>query len=168
MKGLLLGCLLLTVIFEFGCGSTCCECVNGDDSFVPEARLVKDTDTSFHFQWNERLKEERIILATLSFITADNLQSKTILIRFSPNQFRSPLVQISDGTIPASLQPTVEILPAMERTAVPTPTHFYDASSLGASDWYNYYTPSNTILAEHPFKPYEIGVPSKLIFEGKN
>ena len=69
MKAIFLIPLSLLV---FSCGSERygCDCVTDTDVSIPEVRLVKDSPTTFHFQWKEPLKEERIILVRIRKVNA--------------------------------------------------------------------------------------------------
>ena len=61
----ILACLLTLVMFiGFSCsgGRDVCDC-GVPDNYSPTVRLVKDTDRSFHFQWDDTLLAERIVLA---------------------------------------------------------------------------------------------------------
>ena len=63
----------------------------GDSYVKPRIRLVKDSPTTFHFQWDEPLEEERIILVRAGHIDNPNTvgYSVTFLLRFMPGEFRS-------------------------------------------------------------------------------
>ncbi len=52
--------------FSCGGGRDVCDC-GVPDNYSPTVRLVKDTDRSFHFQWDDTLLAERIVLARYTY-----------------------------------------------------------------------------------------------------
>ena len=85
-------------------------------------RLVKDNDTTFHFQWDAPLKEERIILYFARW--AEFGYERHYLVYFPAGVIVSKPVNVSG----ASGKSTVEILSAHERDAFPLPAYAPDAS----------------------------------------
>ena len=186
MKAIFLIPLSLLV---FSCGSARygCDCVTDTDVSIPKVRLVKDSPTTFHFQWKEPLKEERIILIRMRRVNARGsggggltdpylMDEETHLLRFEttlyqPTQFRSRRFSImgpgaSNATrIPPGLAPFVEILPEHERYDIQLPA--ISRSATGGGDSISEGS-SYQLLVEHPFKPYELGKPSKLIFTSED
>ena len=71
MNILFLVLLSILVFCFFSCGSPrdADDRVSNADSSAPRVRLVKDTESMFHFQWNEPLKEERIILVRIRHLS---------------------------------------------------------------------------------------------------
>lgn len=180
--------IITTLVFAIvGCGDD-----NGgvakssgvSESYEPEVRLVKDGPHDFHFQWDEPLNEERIILCLseefVQLVDADNdIGGHTRtgfpeqrLVYFPQGSFRSKL--FTDTLV------FIEILSAHQRSAFPLPSYARDATAdfpenirrlagenlsylhyhgiAGESDAYQ------QILREHPFKPYRVGKPSRLTF----
>ena len=186
MKAIFLIPLSLLV---FSCGSARygCDCVTDTNSPTPKVRLVKDSPTTFHFQWKEPLKEERIILIRMRRVNARGsggggltdpylMDEETHLLRFEttlyqPTQFRSRRFSImgpgaSNATrIPPGLTPYAEILPDRTRHDIALPAHSRSATGGGDSISEGF---SHQLLVEHPFKPYELGKPSKLIFTSED
>ena len=136
------------------------------------------------FQWKEPLTEERIILVRIRKVGARGgvsgrltdphlMDEDTHLLRFEttlhqPTQFRSRRFSIMavdyvhHPSIPSGLTPFVEILPDQERYDIRLPAISRSAtgpSGFSMSDGFSY-----ELLTEHPFKSYELGEPSKLVF----
>ena len=141
-------------------------------------RLVKDNDTTFHFQWAEPLKEERIILVRYSGVFSDyNVEipwEKELLVYFpagsvvsaplhrqaamrytSVANIANRLVRIRDANLDS-----VEIRPAHLRETV-LPARLYtirDREFMPHGERF--------ILREPPFfQEYHVGEPSRLTFE---
>ena len=150
----------------FGCGN------------APRVRLVKDNDTTFHFQWAEPLKEERIILIRGSGGIVDEIGGgEPPVKRRYPWEIES-LVYFPAGSFisaPASssriwLDPdlgntwkytySVEILPAHLRNTVAVPARLF---TIRDGDFKPH--GERVILREHPFQEYHVGAPSRLTFE---
>jgi len=89
------------------------------------------------------------------------------LLWFRTGQFRSVEILIATRPITAAAEilfetfPFVEILADHKRSDIKLPSIAHNAGPDAASDG----TQAQRLLAEHPFKPYELGKPSKLTFE---
>ena len=133
------------------------------EPYAPRVRLVKDTEYLYHLQWDAPLKEERIILYFARW--ADSGTEHHDLVYFPAGVIVSKPVNVS-GALGKS---TVEILSAHERYAFPLPAYAGDASvgihyydrGVDVAEWEK---ASRLILREHPFKPYRVGVPSRITF----
>ena len=150
---------LIVIVAILGCG--------GDDSVVsadnvPEVRLVDDGSNDFHFQWDEPLKEERIIPIRCHFEGVAQgrngelhpyAHSWTKLIYFPSDSFVSKPLRESSLV-------SIKILSSQERAKFSLPTRVYMND-----EWYDYHDSWLRILKEHPFKPYRVGKPSNLTFE---
>ncbi len=140
------------------------------DSYVPRVQLVKDGPNEFHFQWDEPLKEERIILCLVEEFLAITTTSP-VIIGYKPTGFPfQRLVYFPEGSfISESIkhQPVfIEILPASERYKFPLPAKVFEQPGWGHKISYNIdYDEQRRILEEHPFKPYRVGKPSRITFE---
>lgn len=153
-------CLLVIMMcIGFGCGGVhdACDCGVPDD-YSPTVRLVKDTDRSFHFQWDDTLLEERIVLARYTYTNISSagagFEPRPLeLHHFNPGQFRSELLVVYDREFKDTQRVAVEILPATDRLTLKLPYQVHGG---------------NTVLVEHPFKPYKVGTTSKLIFTRKD
>ena len=153
-------CLFPLMMFiGFSCGGVrdVCDC-GVPDNYSPTVRLVKDTDRSFHFQWDDNLLEERIVLARYTYTNISSAGAgfeplPLELHRFAPGQFRSELLVVYDRDFEDTQSVTVEILPARDRLTLKLPHRV-----LGG----------NTVLVEHPFKHYDVGTPAKLTFSRKD
>ena len=184
------GLLLLTLVTYSAFIAACSEAGDSDhkessESYVPRVRLVKDGAHDFHFQWDEPLKEERIILCRsesfFQVVTADN-----VIEGYKPTGFpEQRLVYFPEGAFTSKLFTDtlvfIEILSAHERGTFPLPAYARDATAdfpenlrvplghnlsfishpsiPGRSDAYR------RILREHPFKPYRVDKPSRITFE---
>ena len=133
--------------------------VSVGEPYAPRVRLVKDTERLFHYQWDKPLKEERIILVTAE----DKSESFSFLVYFPKEAFISVPHRIE-------LRATVEILSAHERDTFPLPAYAHSGMvAVGTSSgdpqnevWRN---ARRYILREHPFKPYRVGVPSRIALD---
>lgn len=184
MKALFLISLSLLAL---ACGSEryCCDCVTESGLPTPEVRLVKDSPTTFHFQWKEPLTEERIILVRIRKVGAHGsgpggltnphlMDEDTHLLRFEttlyqPTQFRSrrfSILAVDYPSIPSGLAPFVEILPERERYDIQLPAISRSATGGSGDSMSGGF--SYELFAEHPFKPYELGEPSKLVFTSED
>ena len=144
----------------FGCGN------------APRVRLVKDNDTTFHFQWAEPLKEERIIVVRYNskFVFRPHRDSERgmrqtpmeveHLVYFPAGAFVSAPVS-SPRSYPNSWDhDSVEILPARLRSTVPVPARLY---TIRDGDFRSH--GERVILREHPFfQEYHVGKPSRITF----
>ena len=155
----ILACLLTLVMFiGFSCGGgrDVCDC-GVPDNYSPTVRLVKDTDRSFHFQWDDTLLAERIVLARYTYTNINSagagFEPRPLeLHRFNPGQFRSGPLMVFDREFNDTQHVTVEILPATDRLTLKLPYRMQGGSA---------------VLVEHPFKHYDVGTPSKLTFSRK-
>ena len=140
-------------------------------------RLVKDNDTTFHFQWAEPLKEERIILIRYNGVRRYNAED---LFGYSPESpwEKELLVYFPAGTVVSAPVDrgvyrhdkrqrrvseridSVELLPARLRETV-LPAELYEMRQSG----YFQIRGERVILREHPFfQEYHVGAPSRLTF----
>lgn len=164
----LLGLSILLCIF-FGCGNSSGVGDDSDDSYVPRIRLVKDGTNEFHFQWDGPLKEERIVLCRYDvfiLVTTDSPEPVRREVSGFPTQ---SLIYFPKGALIS--EPVrdnnlifVEILSAQERDSFALPAHASDATIPSSSQWFWFGGEARRILREHPFKPYQIGEPSRLTF----
>ena len=162
-----ISCLLAFLMFVgFGCGGVrdVCDC-GVPDNYSPTVRLVKDTERSFHIQWHDTLLEERIVLVRFVYTNInwvrEGWRTPTLVLHyFRPEEFRSGHMYVYDRDFMDKQQVTVEILPATDRYKLKLPYPLgYELSSAGDHRFGNV-----QVLVEHPFKPYKVGTPSKLIF----
>lgn len=159
--------LLLIAVPILMFGVLGCDTDSVGDSYVPRIRLVKDGPNEFHFQWDEPLKEERIILVRYRPIVAITTTSPTIE-RYEPSPlFEHILLYFPlDSFISKSVQggiASIEILSAIERNAFPLPsTALLNPRRLTVPHLLG---EPKRILKEHPFKPYRVAKPSSLMFE---
>ena len=150
--------------------------VSVGESYAPRVRLVKDAENLYHFQWDAPLKEERIILYFVRWAESGSSALDEFGFRIRSLGHESHyLVYFPAGVIvskPAYLSRRatgVEILSAHERDAFPLPAYASDASvgihyrDLGRVDAVREKA-MRFILREHPFKPYRLGVPSRIAF----
>ena len=154
--------LIAVPILMFGVVGCDTDDVGVGDSYVPRVRLVKDGPNEFHFQWDEPLKEERIILCLVEEFLAITTTSP-VIIGYKPTGFPfQRLVYFPEGSfISESIkhQPVfIEILPASERYKYPLPSYAFEQPG-------NNREARRRILKEHPFKPYRVGKPPRLTFE---
>lgn len=164
-------CFLTLIIFiGFGCGGVrdVCDC-GVPDNYNPTVRLIKDTDRSFHFQWDSTLLEERIVLARFTYTNInwvrEHWRTPTLVLHhFSPGAFRSGHMYVYDREFMNTQSVTVEILPAANRHKLKLPYPLgYRLSSAGDHQFGH-----EQVLVEHPFKHYEVGTPAKLTFSRKD
>ena len=130
--------LFFTQVTHLAFIAGCSEAGNSDykvsiESYVPRVRLVKDGARDFHFQWDEPLKEERIILCRIEVfilvVTADDVIEghkasgfpEQRLVYFPEGSFRSKL--FTDTLV------FIEILLAHERGTFPLPAYARDATA---------------------------------------
>lgn len=143
---------------------------------IPRVRLIKDGDATFHFQWVEPLKEERIILIRCKGVLFDyDAQipwEREMLVFFSPGTVVSYAIDRQRAmkyaaTIYRSSMPfrwridSVEILPAQLReTVLPA-----DVWGIGKDGRFRWSYEHGRILREHPhFLAYSVDKPSCLTF----
>ena len=164
-------CLLFAV---FGCDN------------APRVRLVKDNDTTFHFQWDKPLKEEQIVLVRYSGVEVIHndysyyfpqdrpfTQRKhhreysmdfDYLLYFPARSFVSAATTDGNLYYLYPLEPTrsVEILPAhLRNTTVAFPAYLYAINDAGEFVRHG----DQIILRDHPlFREYRLGKPSLLDF----
>lgn len=128
---------------------------------APRVRLVKDDDHTFHFQWAEPLKEERIILIHYSGLLV--LRGREIpfrnlkrLVHFPAGTFVSSPVKRHDSGLRID---SVVILQAyLRETALPA-----DAYQIGGGG--RFLRRGDRILREHPlFREYRVAPPARIIF----
>lgn len=164
-------CLLaIMMCIGFGCGGVreVCDC-GVPDNYSPTVRLVKDTDRSFHFQWEDTLLEERSVLVRFTYTNINWVREPwrtptLVLHHFRLGEFRSGHMYVYDREFTDKQQVTVEILPAADRHKLKLPYPLgYSLNSDGAHRFGNEH-----VLVAHPFKPYKVGTPSKLTFSRKD
>ena len=168
----------------------------GNQQSTPEIRLVKDNAYGFHLQWDEPLREERIVLVEITTeyddVTDDSKPVEQILTRvqalhFPSGVFKSPYVNLTlMRHSPKRSRFTIEILDVSDKSdrdklttqSMPHSVISYldlDDCVQFAMDTTVTYRKSGLsrgkvqeeILNEHPFKPYTVGSPSILHFEVK-
>lgn len=156
--------LILIAVPILLCGVLGCDTddVSVGDSYVPRVRLVKDGPNEFHFQWDEQLKEERIILCNADITIAITTDSPAIE-GYKASGFPFPrLIYFPEGAFisePVKDYFTfIEILPASERYKYSLPSYAYGQPGNNVFE-------RRRILREHPFKPYHVGKPSRLTLE---
>ena len=172
---------LTAVIFHFFALSILL-CVFFGCSDAPRVRLVKDDDATFHFQWAEPLKEERIILVRRSGVTVSIGRrhirrtpfDRDVLVYFPEGALISaPVWQTIkgysyehvagevEGISNTEYIGTVEILPTDLRETV-LPADVYEIRGMGFRRRYEH----DRILREYPlFREYRVDLPSHLTFE---
>ena len=129
-------------------------CVFFGCSDVPRVRLVKDDGSTFHFQWAEPLKEQRIILVDL------NGYQRTLLVYFAAGTVVSAPVSRDGFWIPKRID-SVEILPAHLREER-LPAYVFEIRADGGV-WQR--EEDDYLLREHPFfRDYRIDEPSRITF----
>ena len=136
---------LITLVFiGLGCGD-------------PEVYLVKDGESEFHLQWTEPLKEQRIVLFHRTRFDYYGSQITDSYLYFFPvGEFRSRLFRHNEIVGQNGLL-SVELPPASTRDTFDRPHIVWDATTeLKRID---------TVLVGHPYKPYDVGKPSKLTFD---
>ena len=167
--------IVVSVVVCLGCYTENVDNYNGDSSYVPSVRLVRDGDFEYHFQWDEPLKEDRIVLirvhqfgSWIHEVTSDNILTGRVLY----HEFINPAIStrlilfrqgdfISEPEMLEGWHCLIEILPAHERNTLPLP----------ATAAKFIYGPNNNdedyqrILKEHPFKPYRLGKSSRITFD---
>lgn len=129
----------------------------------PEVYLVEDSSSEFHLQWTEPLEEERIVL--MSFFNPRKNENWYYLLHFPVGSWRSELFgerwtiyqEVAGEYHNPENQATasVEILSDGERSKVKLPAHANNTTEEGESI---------ELFVGHPFKPYNVGKPSKLNF----
>ena len=170
--------IITTLVFTVvGCGDDnggVATTTGDSESYEPEVRLVKDGPHEFHFQWDEPLKEERIILCRdetfNSHVLSDNPvyhfkideQGNSVRVQIPISTTRLRLFYFPAGTFRSRLVRDyfifVELLPARERAAFPLPNYAHNATA-------KYFERDTHLLKEHPFKSYRVGKPSLLTFD---
>lgn len=156
-------CLALVAMMFLGLN---CGVVVDDGDF--EVYLVKDGESSYHLQWTEPLKEERIVLVHLIQVRRWGFEDRNMqlvepydLVSFPAGSFRSNKFSGGSLGVWGGSLISVEIRPAEERFDIELPTKASRADSDA-----NYESGSSVdILVGHPFQPYDVGDPSKLVFE---
>ena len=135
--------LIATAFIGLGCGD-------------PEVYLVKDGKSEFHLQWTEPLKEPRIVLVYVTEFNYYGHPSPHSYLHFFPTgEFRSRLFGHDDLAWQYGLL-SVEIPPASTRDTLDLPHTVWDATTKDKR--------IDTALVGHPYKPYDVGKPSKLTF----
>ena len=133
-------------------------------------RLVKDDDATFHFQWAEPLKEERIILVRLSGVIfdpkykAEYSHEEELLVYFPPGTVvsyaidRPRALEYTSMAILGRID-SVEILPAaLRETVLPA-----DVWKIGEDGLFRGH--GKRILREHPFfRDYRVAPLSRITF----
>ena len=145
---------------------------------APRVRLVKDDDETFHFQWAEPLKEERIILVRVNGWLVYNAerrsQQKYYLVHFAVGSILSaPIPRRWNCSGHWGDIDSVEILPAHRRNTIDFPARLYKVPETITGNRSNLPIIRNgfevhgdqVILREHPFfQEYRIDEPSRLDF----
>ena len=161
--------LVLVAVMVSSCGDR--------DGGNPEVYLVEDGDNSYHLQWTEPLEEERIVLIETTgakFVSsAVVVERERQLLIFPAGVIRSNRLEGAQVGVIRSREGgaiqrvgvirsrvilraglSVEILPGEERFNVDLPKKAFHA--MGAGD--------KQLPIGHPFEPYNVIGPSKLIF----
>ena len=148
--------LVLVAVMVSSCGDR--------DGGNPEVYLVEDGDNSYHLQWTEPLEEERIVLIETTgakFVSsAVVVERERQLLIFPAGVIRSNrlegagVIRSRGGGAIQRAELSVEILPGEERFNVDLPKKAFHA--MGAGD--------KQLPIGHPFEPYNVIGPSKLIF----
>ena len=144
--------------------SSCGERGGERDGGNPEVYLVEDGDNSYHLQWTEPLEEERIVLIEITgveFVSSSPVveRERQFLI-FPAGVIRSNrlegagVIKNRGSGVIQRAELSVEILPGEERFNVDLPQKASHA--MGAGD--------KELPIGHPFQPYNVIGPSKLIF----
>lgn len=137
---------------------------------TPRVRLVKDDDSTFHFQWAKPLNEERTILVRLSGVIfdprykAEYSHEEELLVYFPAGTLVSYAIdrprplEYSSMAILERID-SVEILPAaLRRTVLPA-----DMWKIG--EYGRFRGHGKRILREHPFfLDYRVDEPSRITF----
>ncbi len=150
----------------------------------PRVRLVKDDDSTFHFQWEDPLKEARIILIRYSGVTVSQYKGhyrktpfdRDLLIYFPAGAFISAPAR-TDAIAKTSYEyiwgevgdvanteyiGSVDIFPAHFRASV-LPAYVHRINAGGS---FREREEHERILREYPlFKAYRLGEPTNLTFE---
>ena len=173
--------LTAVIFYSFALAILLCVFFGCDNA--PRVRLVKDDDETFHFQWAEPLKEERIILVRRSGVTVSKYRrqyirrtpfNRDVLIYFPSGAFISDpvwqtTVETSYEHIAGEVEEihnteyigTVEILPADLRETVLL-ADVYEIRGMGFRRRYEH----DRILREYPlFRKYRVDQLSHLTFE---
>ena len=156
---------LIFVVANLGCGGG--DSVVSPDSvperYIPEVRLVDDGSNEFHFQWDEPLKEERIILVRRygGKITFGEGGEDSDTVHVMERWFKDKLLYFPKDSFISDLDDysglAIGILSAKQRDAVELPARAWS----GEHRWKNR-SHERLILREHPFKPYRVGKSSRL------
>ena len=136
---------LITLVFiGLGCGD-------------PEVYLVKDGESEFHLQWTEPLKEQRIVLFHRTRFDYYGSQiTNSVLYFFPVGEFRSRLFRHNE-VVGQNVLLSVELPPASTRDTFDRPNTVWDATTE--------FTYIDTVLVGHPYRPYDVGKPSKITFD---
>lgn len=146
--------LVAMVFFVISCGF-----IDGDT----EIYLVRDSEDTFHFQWNEPLVTDLIILVRATYHSTDGRSEfEDDLVLLTAGTIQSPvIVAFSTGNYDAFSYPngdsgtvTITILPAEALGNYPLPDWTYS----------NGFDGTMHILTGYPFQPYDVGEPSELVF----
>ena len=169
----------------------------GNQQPTPEIRLVKDNADGFHLQWDEPLREERIVLVEITTVydhsTDDSKPVEQILTRvqalhFPAGVFKSPYINLTlMRHSPRQSRFTIEILDVGDKNdqeklttqSMPHSVISYidlddcvefamDTTVTYREAGYSRGQVQEEILNEHPFKPYTVGSPSILHLEVEN
>ena len=147
--------LVLVAVMVSSCGDR--------DGGNPEVYLVEDGDNSYHLQWTEPLEEERIVLIETTgakFVSSAVVVERERQLLIFPagvirsNRLEGAQVGIIRSRVILRAGLSVEILPGEERFNVDLPKKAFHA--MGAGD--------KQLPIGHPFEPYNVIGPSKLIF----
>ena len=127
----------------------------------PEVYLVKDGENEFHIQWTESLKEQRIVLFHRTRFDYYGSQITDSYLYFFPvGEFRSRLFDYYEfpyQEIPSPILLSVELPSAAARDNLDRPHDVWDATTENKR--------IDTVLVGHPYRPYDVGKPSKLTFD---
>ena len=141
-------------------------CVFFGCSDVPRVRLVKDDGFTFHFQWAEPLKEQRIILVGLNgglenpVLEIPSRYEEILLVYFAAGTVVSAPVS-RDGFWYLKRIDSVEILPAHLREKR-LPAYVSEIHADGRV-WQR--EEDDLLLREHPFfRDYRVDDPSRITF----
>lgn len=134
------------------------------DESNPEVYLVEGGGNSYHLQWTEPLEEERIVFIETTgaefVFSSVILERERRLLIFPAGVIRSNrlegagVIRSRGGGAIRRAELSVEILPGEERFNVNLPQKAFHA--VGSGD--------KQLPIGHPFQPYNVIGPSKLIF----